>query len=282
MRKQAQAALEDANSSLEDKVAERTKELSQLNKDLESSNIELQQYASIASHDLQEPLRKIITFSNVIEERFLVQDPEAGKYMGKVVDATKRMRSLINDLLHYSKLSSTTHFTPTDLNEILAEALTDLELSISEKKAKVCVETLPLADVVPGQIRQVFQNIVGNALKFSQPGLAPEIKIWSERTTTKAFVSAADANGDYLRIYIQDNGIGFNEFFLGKIFTLFQRLHGRAEYEGTGIGLAIVRKIIEKHNGLITAKSKEGEGATFIIVLPLKQETLLSQTALQA
>lgn len=266
-----QQALKEANLSLEDKVQERTKELLEANLGLEQSNAELQQYASVASHDLQEPLRKIITFGQVLQEKYMDCVPEAKPYMQKIISSTERMRNLINDLLDYSKLSSDSQFVQTDLSSLLHETITDLELSIQEKSAEVIVETVPAAEVVPGQMRQVFQNIIGNALKFSRKEAPPVIKIGGETVAKKEVDSRPAALGDYVRICIQDNGIGFDNKYIEKIFTLFQRLHGRAEYEGTGIGLAIVKKIIEKHNGLITARSQEGEGATFIIVLPRKQ-----------
>lgn len=269
-RKEAEKALQLANLQLEDKVKERTSELRQTNSELEISNAELQQYAFLASHDLQEPLRKIITFINVIGERFLVNRPEAALYMGKVISSTERMRNLINDLLNYSKLSVTSEYTVTDLNALLQDTISDLELSIQEINAEIITSDLPAIEAIPGQIRQVFQNIISNALKFSRKGTAPVIKIWSEKTDEKTLAGNASTFGDYLRIYIQDNGIGFHEMYLDKIFTIFQRLHCKQEYEGTGIGLAIVKKIIEKHNGLLTATSKEGEGATFILVLPVK------------
>jgi signal transduction histidine kinase len=271
-----QEALKEANHSLEDKVKERTKELLQMNKDLEQSNVELQQYASVASHDLQEPLRKIITFSNVIWEKFLENNAEAKPYMKKIISSTERMRNLINDLLNYSKLSSVSQFEKTDLNQILNETLSDLELSIQEKKAKVVVENLPSAEVIPGQIRQVFQNIISNALKFSKRDMAPVIRVWGNIVTGNS-VESNSAFGESVRICIGDNGIGFDQKYLEKIFVLFQRLHGKSEYDGTGIGLAIVKKIIEKHNGSITAESKEGEGARFIIILPLKQKIVRSK-----
>jgi signal transduction histidine kinase len=280
IRKEAQKALEEANLFLEDKVKERTKELLQMNKELEVSNTELQQYASVASHDLQEPLRKIITFTNLLCERFLKDIPESQSLADKIISSSERMRNLINDLLNYSKLSVTSHFSEIDLKVIVNETIADLELSIQEKEAKIKVEDLPSAEVIPGQIRQVFQNIISNALKFSRNGAVPEVTIWAEIVAEKSFHSKADHFGNFVRIYISDNGIGFNTKFKEKIFTIFQQLHGRNEYGGTGIGLAIVKKIIEKHNGIITATSIEGEGATFIIVLPLKQTTTQSQPAL--
>ena len=262
--------LNDIRSNLEQKVEERTAELIEANKELETSNAELQQYAFIASHDLQEPLRKIITFSQIVKERFM-NTGEGSQYINRIISSSERMRTLINDLLTYSKLTVTPEFTNTSLNLIAQDTITDLELPIKETATKIIVGHLPAADIIPDQMRQVFQNIISNAIKFSSQNNPPEIKIWSDFAKEKSAAGQPAEKGDYCRIYISDNGIGFNEQYLDKIFTMFQRLHGRSEYEGTGIGLSIVKKIIEKHNGLITAKSREGKGATFIIVLPLKQ-----------
>jgi len=262
--------LNDIRSNLEQKVEERTAELIEANKELETSNAELQQYAFIASHDLQEPLRKIITFSQIVKERF-ISTSEGSQYINRIISSSERMRTLINDLLSYSKLTATPEFTNTSLNLIAQDTITDLELPIKETATKIIVGHLPAADIIPDQMRQVFQNIISNAIKFSSQNNPPEIKIWSDFTKERSAAGQPVEKGDYCRIYISDNGIGFNEQYLDKIFTMFQRLHGRSEYEGTGIGLSIVKKIIEKHNGLVTAKSREGKGATFIIVLPLKQ-----------
>ena len=269
IRKKAQKALETANSHLEANVQERTKELLEANKSLKRSNAELQQYAYLASHDLQEPLRKIITFSQLIEEKFLFDAPEAKNFIGKVIAASERMRSLINDLLDYSKLSVELQFCLTDLNIELQNVLNDLELAIKDSGALVHIENLPSVDTVPGQMRQVFQNLISNALKFSKKGQPPVIRVWSERTAKKELHGKTDGSGKYLRLFVSDNGIGFDEIYREKIFTIFQRLHGRNDYEGTGIGLAIVKKIVETHDGIISAKSEEGKGATFIIVLPV-------------
>ena len=270
--------LNDIKFNLEKKVEERTGELKQANKELEASNAELQQYAFIASHDLQEPLRKIITFSQIVKERF-IGNTDAEQYMNRIIASSERMRTLINDLLTYSKLSVIPEYAVIPFNLIIQDAITDLELSIKEKGAKLIVKQLPSIEIIPDQMRQVFQNIISNALKFSKQSASPEIKIWSDFTTKKSAESKPTEKGDYCRIYIADNGIGFNEQYLDKIFTMFQRLHGRTEYEGTGIGLSIVKKIIEKHNGIVTAQSKENEGAVFIIILPVIQ-TSKSVTAL--
>ena len=261
--------LNDIKSTLEQKVEKRTSELKQANKELQTSNSELQQYAFIASHDLQEPLRKIITFSQILKERFNVNN-DAGQYINRIISSSERMRTLINDLLNYSKLTITPEFIKTPLNLVIQETITDLEVSLKEAGGKILVEQLPAVNVIPDQIRQAFQNIISNAIKFSKPGVPPIINIWSDFTNEKSAESTPVVTGKYCRLYISDNGIGFSEQYLDKIFTMFQRLHARAEYEGTGIGLSIVKKIIEKHDGIVTARSKEGEGATFIIVLPVK------------
>ncbi len=263
--------LNDIKNNLEQKVEERTADLKQANNHLEASNAELQQYAFIASHDLQEPLRKIITFTRIVEDRFLQKTPEAEEYMHKIITSSERMRTLINDLLNYSRISIDPKFVFTDLTEILNQTLTDFEVSILEKNAIFQINNLPAIEVVPQQFTQVFQNIISNALKFSKKDVQPVIKISGELIQKKSADSKLSANGAYCRITISDNGIGFDEIYLDKIFSMFQRLHGKAEYNGTGIGLSITKKIIDNHNGIVTAKSKENEGSTFIIILPVKQ-----------
>jgi signal transduction histidine kinase len=271
IRKKSQQEVEQINSLLEFKVEERTRDLSQLNKDLENRNAELAQYAYLASHDLQEPLRKIITFIKIIEEKYLKNTPEAKHEMSKVITSSERMRNLINALLSYSKLSSASLFTMVNLNEVIKDALADLELTVKEKQAGIDVSILPEIEAIPEQMRQMFQNLLSNALKFSKNGIRPQINIFSETVNELSQEAAPNNKGKYIRIHISDNGIGLDESYIDKIFVIFQRLHGKTQYEGTGIGLAIVKKIVEKHNGIIGVKSKEGEGATFTIVLPVKQ-----------
>jgi signal transduction histidine kinase len=271
MRKRSQEEVEQINSLLEFKVEERTRDLTQLNKDLENRNAELAQYAYLASHDLQEPLRKIITFIKIIDEKYLAGIPEAKQEMTKVITSSERMRNLINALLSYSKLSAGSYFAPVNLNEVIKDALADLELAIKEKQALIQVTTLPEVEAISSQMRQLFQNLLSNALKFSKTTVQPQIKIYSEQLDEPSLEAAPVKTGPYVRIHVSDNGIGLDESYIDKIFVIFQRLHGRTQYEGTGIGLAIVKKIVEKHNGLIGVKSHEGEGATFTIVLPLRQ-----------
>ena len=258
-------------ATLEQKVEERTRELREMNKALETSNAELQQYAFLASHDLQEPLRKITTFSRIVWDKFLADRPGAEEYLAKIISSSERMRKLINDLLNYSRLSNDALFVSTDLNDLVKDVETDLELSIKEKGARLEVGPLPKADVIPGQMRQVFQNLLSNALKFSRQDIPPVIEIWAERVAEMKLDSTPESDGPFVRIYIRDNGIGFTEIYLDRIFTIFQRLHSRHEYEGTGIGLALVKKIVDRHNGVLGAQSAEGAGSTFTLVLPLIQ-----------
>ncbi len=256
--------------SLEKKVDERTKNLLDTNHELEVMNAELQQYASLATHDLQEPLRKITIFSNIIKDKYLKENDEAQAYLGKIISASERMRDIINDLLHYSKLSAEPQFEMTDLDKILQETFSDLEVAIAEKNAQFKVQRLPVAEVIPGQIRQAFFNILSNALKFVEKDRQPVIEISCDSINENSITAPAVEAGDYLRIFFKDNGIGFNEKYLDKIFTMFQRLHDRDRYGGTGIGLAMVKKIVENHNGSVSARSQENKGSTFIIIIPKK------------
>jgi signal transduction histidine kinase len=218
---------------------------------------------------LKEPIRKIELFIKIIKEKYLIDDEKAIDYINRTVNSAERMQRLISDLLNYSRLSSGVNPEKTDLNEVLQEIVVDFDHLIDEKKAVIKVKDLPSIVAVPSQLRQVFQNLVGNSLKFSKSDVPPVIEISSELINDRNFESDASVNGQYCRITVKDNGIGFEEKYLDKIFMIFQSLNDRKSYEGTGIGLAIAKKIIEKHNGLITAKSTPGIGASFIIVLPL-------------
>ena len=260
------------NEILEQKVKERTIELQKANAELEASNAELLQFASVASHDLKEPLRKIHIFSNLIKDRFLVNMEGASEYIERIISASARMTKLINDLLTFTRLSVNASFENVSLNRLVDEVMSDLELAISEKHAIVEVDDLPKIDAITGQIRQVFQNIISNALKFTKKDERPRIKITCELVDRCAIDAKKNNQGEFCRITIKDNGIGFDNQYAEKIFTIFQRLHSREQYDGTGIGLAITKKIIERHKGVIAGSGKENEGSKFIIVLPLKQQ----------
>jgi light-regulated signal transduction histidine kinase (bacteriophytochrome) len=262
----------EAQDNLETKVAERTKQLMLKNDELELRNHELQQFSWVVSHDLKEPIRKIQMFIRIIEERFLIKSDTSADYVARTIRSAERMQNLITDLLEYSRLSSKVVPELTDLNAILEEVITDFDYLIEQKNAIIKLGTLPNLIAIPSQLRQVFQNLIGNSLKFSKTDVTPLIEITSERIENKEFDSPLASEGNFIRLIVKDNGIGFNEMYLDRIFMIFQSLHDRQTYQGTGIGLAITKKIIEKHNGLITAKSIEGVGASFIIILPLETE----------
>jgi signal transduction histidine kinase len=277
--KTAERELKVLNEGLERRVAERTRELLEINRELEITNHDLQQFASVASHDLKEPLRKIQLFGNMIKDAGVLQDRQAN-HLEKIIGSAERMSSLIQDLLSVTRLSEDSHFTRADLNVLVQEVLTDLELVIREKSATISIDPLPELEVIPGLMRQLFLNIIGNALKFSKPGVSPHVTINGVFTDLPDADAPPLVSGRFCRIEISDNGIGFDEKYANKIFTLFQRLHAREEYEGTGIGLAIVKKIVEKHKGLIFTRSTPGAGATFIILLPAGTGNPESDTAL--
>jgi PAS domain S-box-containing protein len=228
---------------------------------LEVSNRELQDFASVAAHDLQEPLRKILTFAERLTTKSsAVLSPESMDYLERMQSAAMRMRTLIHDLLSFSRVNTKTQpFLPISLAQVLSEVMSDLEVRIEQTHARVEMDTLPTIEADHSQMRQLFQNILSNALKFHKPDQHPHIRI------------SAKQDGPMCEIRIKDNGIGFDEKYLDRIFTIFQRLHGRQEYEGTGVGLAVVRRIVERHKGSVTATSRPGEGAEFVIRLPVRQ-----------
>jgi signal transduction histidine kinase len=258
-QKNTQRELEQYNAKLQN-----------ANDALELSNHDLQQFASVASHDLQEPLRKIQIYSNLLRDKGAVPSAEDSQYLGKIIDSASRMRKLIIAILDYSKLSADTmDWEYTDLSVLFMELLEDFELVIKEKKAEVKVGAMPSIAVNRGQIRQVFQNILSNALKFSREDIPPRINIYSRCMATRSFSGAEQENGPFCLIGIGDNGIGFDNKYLTSVFSLFERLHSKDRFEGTGIGLAIAKKIVEKHHGLISAVSTEGRGSEFRIILPM-------------
>jgi two-component system CheB/CheR fusion protein len=232
---------------------------------LKMSNHDLQQFASVASHDLQEPLRKILIFSGLLKSKHAGELPEESlQHLEKIISSSGRMRTMIIDILSYSGLAvNNRQFELTSLNDIVQEVLDDFELLIQDKQARFEIDKLPEIEVNHGQIRQVFQNLIGNALKFSKIDETPVIRI-------KSLERNGNSEESYCYISISDNGIVFDEKYGEKIFSLFQRLNTKDKYEGSGIGLAITKKILDKHNGSITATSKEGVGSEFVITLPLR------------
>ena len=229
---------------------------------LERSNQELQDFASIAAHDLQEPLRKIQTFGDrLLTASEATLSSESGDYLSRMLASAGRMRKLIDDLLTYSRVTTKGDpFQATQLNQVLNDVISDLEVRIEQTRAVVQVGPLPEIDADPSQMRQLFQNLIANGLKFQTPGAIPQVEI------------QATIQGDFCEIRVKDNGIGFDEKYRDRIFVIFQRLHGRQEYPGTGVGLAVCRRIVERHGGSLNAQSEPNKGAIFVISLPLKQE----------
>ncbi len=239
---------------------------------LESANESLEQFAYVASHDLQEPLRKIQAFGSRLSLKYADQLEETGQdYIARMQNAAARMQTLINDLLKYSRAGRMREpFQPVDLESLIAAIRSDLETTIQQTKAQIITRELPTVQGEPSQLRQLFQNLISNALKFRQPDVPPEIVISCQAAAwaDKEVPGNLREEEDYYKIMVADNGIGFDEKYLDRIFNIFQRLHGRSEYEGTGIGLAICRKIAENHEGAISAASQPGKGATFYVLLP--------------
>ena len=258
----------------EEKIKLLNHQLLENNEQLRTTIEELDRFAYVASHDLQEPLRKIMLFSDKILTKFQNRiDDEADVYFQKIVKASERMQHLVNDLLKFSKHTNDIYgFEKTNLNEVLNEVLSDIEHHIHKKEAKIYADELPVIWAIPSQIRQLFQNLISNSLKFTKEDSVPEIFIKSEKIDGVAIegINNESINNTFYKIYISDNGIGFDPKYAEDIFVVFKRLHSYHEFEGTGIGLSICKKIIDKHNGYIKAESKPNEGSTFIIILPEK------------
>lgn len=250
-------------------------EIVQINSELKSLNENLENFAYVASHDLNEPLRKIRTFGDLIQEDIANDEPDYEKivhHIQRMQVSAERMQDLITDLLSYSRASIDAPKSPIDLKDVIDDVINDLQTLIQENKASINIGNLPQRiqghDV---QLRQLFQNLIANAIKFHKKNVPPVIDIQSEKVKgdkINAPEGRIKLEHTYHKITVTDNGIGFDEKYTEKIFAVFQRLHGKNEYQGTGIGLSICKKITENHKGFITAKSKEGQGATFIIYLP--------------
>ncbi len=257
------------------RVAQSNELLQQLNLDLQRSNQELQDFAYVASHDLQEPLRKIQAFGNLLQEEYAEVLGDGDEYLKRMQQAATRMRVLIDDLLTFSRVTSHAQpFSTVNLQRIAAEVVDDLEVHILATGGVVEIGNLPPLSADPVQMRQLLQNLIGNALKFHRRDVSPLVKVSAEILPAPASDNASAAGDQIYRLCVADNGIGFDEKYLDRIFTVFQRLHGKGAYEGTGIGLAVVRKIVERHAGTVTATSMPGQGATFIITLPLQRAPL--------
>ncbi len=262
-----------ARKKIEEIVQERTKELAEANLNLKNSNAELAQFAYIASHDLQEPLRKITIFGNMLEENLGEISPKAKSYLEKINNSATRMTNLIKDVLGYSELSRGHDiFKKTDLNKVLKDVISDYELVIEQKKVAIHWNELPVINVIPLQISQLFSNLISNSIKYSRENVTPEITIQVRKATETEQESYNFAeNVTYYKFNFTDNGIGFKTEYAEKIFSIFQRLHGKGEFEGTGIGLAMCKKILENHGGTIYAEPNEAHGANFVFYLPEKK-----------
>jgi light-regulated signal transduction histidine kinase (bacteriophytochrome) len=248
-----------------------SKKLEEMNRELIKMNEELSSFAYVSSHDLQEPLRKIQMFSKRILEKEINSLSEEGKdFFYRMDNAANRMRVLIDDLLKYSRTNTSQKlFVKTRLNELMMEVKQELYEKIMATNTIIEYESLPELNIIPFQFKQLFTNLVSNSIKFARKGVAPRITVKS--TLIKGAMinnPAADTDKKYWHLSFADNGAGFDPQYNEQIFGLFQRLHGRKEYEGTGIGLAIAKKVVENHNGIIMAEGKENEGATIHIFLP--------------
>jgi len=251
--------------SLMENITERKqaeKDIAAYARNLERSNRDLQEFAFVASHDLQEPLRKIETFSSLLLETKDNLNEHQRDLLTRTNKSTNRMRSMVDGLLQLSRLETHAQpFQPVNLNSVMKEVLSDLELTIRQTDGTVEVCELPIIEADLQQMRRLFQNLIGNALKFQPPDQKPRIEV----------CPAQAANSEFVKILVADNGIGFDEEHATHLFEPFKRLVGKSEYEGSGMGLAICRKIVERHNGEIAVRSQPGLGTTFTVTLPLQQ-----------
>ena len=255
----------------EEKVTELNKQLLENINRLETANKDLDLFAFMASHDLQAPLRKIRMFSDRLLASSENNFSKEGKlYLSRIQEVSKRMQDLINDILRFSKISvEKQSFEEVDLNSVIGEVLSEMEGAIREKNAQIELDRLPVLPASTVLMGPLFSNLISNALKYSKKNQTPRVRVRYEEGPVQSGGSGKEQEVRYGRIYIEDNGIGFDQKYAEQIFDMFRRLHSNAEYEGTGIGLALCKKIVEMHNGFISALGKPGEGSVFIISLPL-------------
>lgn len=263
--------------SIRDITEQRTIEETLKNKveELKHSNRELEEFAYVASHDMQEPLRKITTFSDRLSEKYKdVLTGEGAMYLTRMIASAENMRTLINDLLEFSRISKTEQpFEPVNLNFILRQVKTDLELIIEETGTIINSPALPIIEAIPSQMKQLFGNIINNAIKFRKPGVPSVITIETNMLSEKEKLQLDLVQaGPYYKIQVSDNGIGFEKEYATRIFQVFQRLHGKSEYPGSGIGLAICKKILEYHTGIIYAENIPRKGSRFVFIIPQRQQ----------
>lgn len=273
--KSLQKQIEEGKRS-EEKIRLLNEQLTENNLHLKMVNEELDQFAYVASHDLQEPLRKIRVFSDKI---ISIKDDrkEMEKYLGKINSSSERMQLLINNLLQFSRHSvSTTDFVKIDLYELVNEVKNELEVQIEKNKTEINIAPLPLIYAVSDLMRQLFYNLISNAIKFKRKDVQSVVNISAEKIPSDELLTSPKyvKGVNYYKISVSDNGIGFDSKYAEEIFVVFKRLHSYHEFEGTGVGLSICKKIIDKHNGYLTAKGNTNEGATFVIELPETQEII--------
>lgn len=263
-----------SKDKLEQIVKEKTDQLSKANKELEKSNSELEQFAYVASHDLQEPLRKIQTFASRLQMKGdAMLNEELNNYIARIIQSSDKMSLLIKNLLNYARISrGDVQFVKTDLNEVLHSVIDDLQINIFDKRATIEAADLPVIESLPLQMGQLFYNLLNNALKFSNNDVLPVIQISCD-TLSAERIKELNLLPDmtYYQLGVKDNGIGFNSEYSKRIFEIFQRLNNKDDYPGTGIGLALCKKVTDNHNGLIFARGNENEGAVFTVILPEKQ-----------
>ncbi|WP_339721126.1 ATP-binding protein [uncultured Paraglaciecola sp.] len=262
-------SLEQQNDKLAEQVKIRTKELTVYSEELSRSNRELEDFAFVASHDLQEPLRKIRAFGDRLMSTYEHELEGKGvDYITRMKLAAERMSNLINDLLEFSRITTRgKEFIDVDMQAVIADILSDLEIAIEESHSQITVDELPIVKGDKGQMYQLFLNLLSNAIKFRKPDVAPQISI--KYTQSESYDALTERAVKWHVITLTDNGIGFEQEFADKIFVPFQRLHGRSEYKGTGIGLAVCRRIVERHGGTISAKSELSKGSVFTLTLPV-------------